>query len=241
MVASTQEFSAALAAALEGVRALEPQADPLPALAVLTAALRPRNSREAASRIRWLELLRHLEQDPATRLALREALLRFFAARRQVAFFSESGLLPNSGFFSEAARILAHKLLPEPRDRGDLRSCIRELFPSARDAAWITAMSDDERHAFWRLLRLSGSENAPALQQFITQLLDAALVLSHRICSMGLEPELARVYPRLREPGVESPFIALNAELLDLVDGIRHTLLGDEERDHGGHVFVLLE
>ncbi len=232
---------AALDAALQGVRALHPEEDPLPALAALTAALRPRNSRELASRQRWLELLQRLEQEPETRLALREAMLRFFAARRQVAFFSESGLLPNSGFFSEAARILAHKMLPEPRDRADLRACMRELFPSARDAAWIGGISDEERHAFWRTLRLSGSENAPALQQFLAQLLDAALVLSHRICSMGLEPELARVYPRLREPGVESPFLALNAELLALVGGIRHTLLGDEDRDHGGHVFVLLE
>lgn len=231
----------ALDAALQGVRALHPGADPLPALAALTAALRPRNSREAAARIRWLELLRQLEQEPATQLALREALLGFFAARRQVAFFSDSGLLPNSGFFSEAARILAHKLLPEPRDRDDLRSGIRELFPTARDAAWIGTISDEERHAFWRLLRLSGSENANALQQFIAQLLDAALVLSHRICGMGLEPELARVCPRLLEPGVESPFIALNAELLGVVEGIRRTLLGDEEHDHGGHVFVLLE
>lgn len=135
MAAGTDGFSAALATALAAVRALEPGADALPALAALTAALRPRNAREAASRVRWLELLRQLEQEPATQLALREALLGFFAARRQVAFFSDSGLLPNSGFFSEAARILGHKLLPEPRDRDDLRSGIRELFPTARDAA----------------------------------------------------------------------------------------------------------
>ena len=71
----------ALDAALQGVRALHPGADPLPALAALTAALRPRNSREAAARIRWLELLRQLEQEPATQLALREALLRLAGAR----------------------------------------------------------------------------------------------------------------------------------------------------------------
>ena len=42
-----------------------------------------------------------------------------------------------------------------------------------------------------------------------------------------LEHELARVYPRLREVGVESPFLAMNAELLGLVDGVRGTLRGE--------------
>ena len=51
-------------------------------------------------------------------------------------------------------------------------------------------------------------------------MLEALLVVSHRVSALGLEPELARIHPDLLQR--ESPFIAQSVEATRFVDGCRH-------------------
>lgn len=178
--------------------------DPLPLLVQLFDLVRPGRSRNSdQALLRWRRMLQLLEI-PRYRDGLRTALLTLFAQRRQLALYSESGLLPNTGFFSELHRKLAHRLLPELADTSELRDCIRLLFHRPSDAVWLGTIPLEEQQVFWRLL-------TPPSPRMLEQISEACLVLSHRICAMGLEPELARVLPQLKTS--RSPFLALHEEL----------------------------
>lgn len=215
-------------------------ADPLDALAALLDALRPRRADDAAAaRRNWGEMLDLLARDSACRDGMRAALLGLFTERNTLAFYSEAGMLPNTGFFSELRRKIAHRVLPEIADRNELKDCVSIVFPEARDQDWLEFIGEEQRAAFWRALDLRALPGE-TLRALAFRLLDATQVLSQRIGAMGLEPELLRVTPRLGEG--ESPFIGLNTELTGFVARFRQNLvMPDIVPEDEKHALVLLE
>ena len=94
----------------------------------LVMALRPRSRRDRQDALsNWRELLALLSGNASYRHALAATLFTLLAERDQRSFYTDSGLLPNSGFFSELRQILARKLLPEPIDPGNFQGCLRHL------------------------------------------------------------------------------------------------------------------
>jgi site-specific recombinase len=232
-----------IAVALQNV-ATHDEMDSLPLLKKLVDALRPKRKRcEQDAPVRWAFMLQQLRDNNELRNAVRRAVLQLFVSRRQVTFYTDSGLLPATGFFSELNRILMHKWLPEVRDPEELRTSVAYLFSHRDDEAWINAIPVDQRRAFWLLLDMQGSEDGDALRTLVESMLNASLVLSHRIAAMGLLPELARAYPRLRD--VESPFMAMNVELIDFVEDFRGALdtrsIAADIVSDADHFFVLLD
>ena len=215
--------------------------DPLHLVAALMGAIRPmKRSDDGAATRSWQEMNGLLAVHPGYREAARTTILSLFSGRKQRAFYTEAGLLPNTGFFSELRRKLAHKVLPELIDEQDLKDCVHVIFPEVRDQEWMASIPLEDRVAFWKLLGLEADRDREALQRMQHQLLDAVLILSHRIAAMGLEPELLRVNPRLTEG--ESPFIGLSVEVIRFVGLYRHTVGGhgdmvEDER----HLLVLLD
>ena len=125
--------------------------DPLPLLVQLFDAVRPDRSRNSDQALqRWRRMLQLLKI-PRYHDGLRTALLTLFAQRRQLSLYSESGLLPNTGFFSELHRKLVHRVLPELADPAELRDCIRLLFHRPGDAIWLSTIPLEEQLAFWQL------------------------------------------------------------------------------------------
>lgn len=218
----------------------QPDTDPLTLVTALVSALRPTRRGDTEDAIqRWQHMNSILVAQPDYCVALRNMVVRLLASRYQISFYTESGLLPNSGFFSELNRKVMHKLLPEPADNSDLRTCLNRVFSRSDDDTWITAIPTEERHAFWQLLALHATEDVASLQVILEQMIESLLILSHRICAMGLEPELIRAYPRLRDN--ESPFIAMNIELIDFIADFRRGLNGEADHDDGSHLLVLLD
>ncbi|HQQ73754.1 MAG TPA: hypothetical protein PK031_01240 [Pseudomonadales bacterium] len=225
--------------ALQAIAA-DPDRDPLQLLTQLVAALRPQKRRPVEDALlRWQHMNALLLATPVYRHALRQMVVKLLASRHQISFYTESGLLPNSGFFSELHRIISHKLLPEPCDDSDLRSGLRHIFSHRDDNNWIAAIPAEQRQTFWALLEIHASEDIESLYRITEQMMESLLVLSHRICAMGLEPELTRAYPRLRDN--ESPFIAMNIELINFIAGFRNALNGETDHDDGSHLLVLLD
>jgi site-specific recombinase len=208
----------AIEAALQRMVA-EVSYDPLPLLVALFDALRPRRCRDAGCAIQtWRQFLALLEI-PTYRRALHKTLITLFAERRQIAFYTESGLLPTTGFFTELWRKISHNVLPELPDEQELRDCVRIIFHGSGDHLWMDSIPVDERKEVWRLVDFGSICDNSAFQRIVDQLMVAALILSHRIAAMGLSPELSRVFPRIREE--ESPFLALHAEFSRLLDRYR--------------------
>lgn len=191
--------------------------DPLPLLVQLFDLLRPDNLRDRQQAVsRWRRML-HLLEIPRYHDGLRSALLHLFAQRSQFMLYTESGLLPNTGFFSELRRKMAHTVLPELIDQSDLRDCLRLIFHRRTDGIWLNHIADEDKIAFWRLL-------TPLSCKVMHQIAESAKIIARRICAMGLETELLRVIPSLWE-AEHSPFTALNDELLLFMEH-----LDDEEQ-----------
>ena len=186
----------------------------------LVTALRPRSRRDRADALsNWRELLALLRDNANYRHALAATLFALLAERDQRSFYTDSGLLPNSGFFSELRQILARKLLPEPIDPGNFQGCLRQVFAGSRVLAWLQTIPLEERDDLGQLLAQEAVGSAEHHQRIREQLLDSAQVIGHRIAAMGLEPELLRTVPRLTRG--ESPFIALCDEVTRLAGQLR--------------------
>ena len=215
--------------------------DPLDLTTALVTALRPpsRQNVEAAARS-WREMNRLLAANRTYREAARTTLLELFTGREQRRLYTEAGLLPNTGFFSELRRRLAHKLLPELVDDRDLKDCVHLIFPDHCDGEWLQSVPIEDRVAFWELLDLGAVRTGPLFGALLFQMLDSVVILAHRIAAMGLEPELLRINPRLTEG--ESPFIALSVEASRFVGRYSRSLGSTEvAAEDERHLLVLLE
>ena len=215
--------------------------DPLVLAGDLVKVLQPRpRCSDTEALHQWHALLALLKEHPGYRRALAETLFRLLAEREQHSFYTETGLLPNSGFFSELREILARKILPEPSHPDNFQGCLRLIFAGSRVLAWLEKIPDEERGAFWSLLAQEPVGSAEGHHCLRTQLLDGAVVLAHRIAALGLEPEFLRTVPRLTRG--ESPFIALCDEVSRLAHHLRDSSeLAGVEADDGRHLQVLFE
>ena len=215
--------------------------DPLVLTTALVTALRPESRHDDGSAVRsWRDMNQLLAANQTYRDAARTTLLELFAGREQRRLYTAAGLLPNTGFFSELRRRLAHKILPELVDNRDLKDCVHIVFAERRDAEWLQSIPVEDRVAFWDLLDLEAVKTLPLFGVLVFQMLDSVVILAHRIAAMGLEPELLRVSHRLTEG--ESPFIALSVEASRFVGRYRSSLGSLEvEAEDERHLLVLLQ
>lgn len=196
-------------------------------LIALVDALRPANAENyLLATARFTALCELLEADAGSSAALRKCLVGLISGRKQVSFFADSGILPNTGFFSELWRRIVQRVLPAISDRTYLKDCINLIFHRRADHVWLEGIPDEIKQRFWRALRMPDVQDETALLESIAQMLDAGDILAIRIGAMGLEPELVRLYPRIEDR--DSPFLALAAEAQQLSAAYRKYLAGGD-------------
>lgn len=187
------------------------ESDPLPLLIALVQAIRPRRAGNTAAATRRLRELSDLVQaDADCRAILRRAIVNLLAQRKHLLWYVEGGILPNSGFFSESARRLNHKLLPEPIDAVHLRDAVRQIFSKPGDGRWVSALAGSTWLGLFAALHFEDDEEfrEQTLPYAMGQMLEALQVLSYHISAIGLDPELIRVDPQLEN--VDSAFLSQN-------------------------------
>ncbi len=192
--------------------------DPVPLLAALVKAIRPRRSGNVALATRRLRALSDLVQaDAECRAILRAAIVKLLGDRKHLLLYVESGILPNSGFFSETARRCNHKLLPEEIDPSYLRDAVRQIFNKPGDALWVKGLAGSTWLGLFAALHFEDDEEfcQRTLPYAIGQILEALQVLSYHISAIGLDSELIHVDPRLEN--VDSAFLAQNEATRDYV------------------------
>ena len=193
-------------------------ADPIALLAALVARIRPRRADDAALATRRLrELTDLMRSDAVRREQLRAAIVALLGHRKHLVLYVESGILPNSGFFSESARRLNNKLLPEPVDLVHLRDTVRQIFRRPGDAIWVSALPGSTWISLFAALEFEKDEEfcQHTLPYAITQILEALQILSYHISAIGLDPELVRVDPRLEN--ADSAFLSQNEATRDYI------------------------
>ena len=107
-----------------GDDALSPPAQ----LIALVDVLRPDSTTDAEdiaiATKRFIAMCEAIETDESLRRSLRQRLLQLFDAKKQVSFFADSGILPNSGFFSELWRRMVQRIFPAIKDPALLKDKI---------------------------------------------------------------------------------------------------------------------
>ena len=206
---------------------VDANADPVEQFIALIDALRPRDAGDhALANACFTQLCEAIESDDTRRIALRTRLIALFAGRRQASFFADSGILPNTGFFSELWRRIVQRVLPAITDKAYLKDCVSLIFHCRDDYEWLGSISLELKLRFWQSLRMDEVREEQTLLESFSQMLDAADHLATRIGAMGLEPELVRLYPRMDER--DSPFLALAVETHQLAAAYRSYLIGGE-------------
>jgi site-specific recombinase len=214
-------YTLAIDGALRGF--LAPDGTPGALFAALFDRIRPRRpENDAEARERYRAMVESLEANPSYRAAVRGRFFALFSHHRQTAFFVDSGILPNTGFFSELSRQLVERILPDVPDEWSLHDVIRMVFHGRKDHVWLSAIPPELSRRFWGCLRPSPETGDEALRSVVDQMLEALVVLAHRVSAMGAEPELTRLSPDLLRH--ESPFFALAAETQRFADAYRRSL-----------------
>jgi site-specific recombinase len=227
-----------LADALNSFR--DPEADTLELMRRLVAVLRPHNRRDGGSAERYQFMLDRLESNPELLAAFRGHIVHFVATRRLVTFFTESGVLPGTGFFSEWWRILGSRLLPEVPDERRLKDCLHVIYDRTDDWRWLEAIPPEASQRFWALIAPAEELRNIDWRSIQEQMLDAVLLIAHRVSGLGVESELMRASPNFDD---DTPrFVALSAEALDFVSAFRAALNNPEQTaDDGSQLLVIAD
>ena len=226
-----------LTPALERFR--DPQADPLENIRRLLAVLRPQSRGDGEAAARYEAMLVRLEGDAALREAFSRHVVHFVATRRLLTFFTDSGILPGTGFFSEWWRILGNRLLPEVPDARQLKDCLHVIYDRPDDWRWLEQIPPELSLRFWMLIAPPDELRDIDLRGIQEQILDAVLLLAHRVSGLGVESELMRASPTFDDH--RPRFIALSAEALAFVSAFRAALDAQDPAlaDDGGQLLVI--
>jgi len=227
-----------VAAALAAFR--NPEADTLELIRRLVAVLRPQGLNGGATGERYESMLARLETDADLCLAFRHHVVHFLATRRLVTFFTDSGILPGTGFFSEWWRILGHRILPEAPDERRLKDCLHVVYDRADDWRWLEEIPVKQSQRLWTLIAPGEGLRGIDWRSVQEQMLDSVLLLAHRVSGLGVESELMRASPNFDD---DIPrFVALSAEALDFVNTFRVSLdVGTQTTDDGSQLLVIAD
>lgn len=215
-------------------------ADPVELFAALVEQLRPRHAGDIDSaREKLHALCFRLGEQPVLRAGIRAALRELAQTHRHAELYAASGILPNTGFFSEAFRRFGHKILPEVLDPGLLRSVLRRVFRRPSDRRWVLGLGEESWQQLVDALRFDEEDasgvasadsaataaQAPVPPRAYSEILDSLRVVSTWIAALGCEPELLRLAPSTVDPlaspassSCQSPFLAQNNEMLAYLD-----------------------
>ncbi|WP_052185230.1 site-specific recombinase [Methylotenera versatilis] len=212
---------------------LEGKLDPIQLLAEIVAAVRPSGLHKIKNAMHSLqELCDILRDNKAYADCLQYAVLKLIQVYRPISIFADSGIQPSSGFFSELNRRVSHRVLPEAIDKRYLKDIFALIFTQANDEQWVLALPDEIWLQLIDVLHFEDAE--PVIVEAIYhELLKASQILSYRLSSSGLEPELVKNHEDLEKH--TSPFIIQNEEITAVVNAENAT-----ETDVS-HVLIMLD
>jgi site-specific recombinase len=224
--------------ALEAFR--DPGANTLDLVRRLVASLRPRQWNDPNLAEPYACMLDLLDRDAELCLAFRTHIIHFIATRRLVNFFTDSGILPGTGFFSEWWRILWNRLLPEVPDERRLKDCLHVVYDHSDDWRWMEQIPPEYSRRFWALVAPDTELHNIDWRAIQAEMLDAVLLLAHRVSGLGVDSELMRAAPDFDE---HTPrFVALSAEALEFVNSYRLAYqTGDAPTDDGSQLLVIAD
>src|SRR5688572_12821714 len=218
------------------INAISTATDELHPARELVKLIRPavlKNKSFAESQFDHLILL--LRSEPELKLIFRNYFIKLVRSKECLDAFCESGILPGTTFLAELYRRVVHKIIPEIYPDNDLRTVVSKVFSRKSDVRWLKHVSVEKWSTLLDLMEITQADG----EVIEEQIANALVILSHRITSLGLEPELSSKLPQIEK--LSSPFITQSEETLKLIQKIAKSSF-DIDANHVDyrHILVLL-
>lgn len=202
----------------------------------------PKDSQEVKKNV--LGFIHFLSTDAQYPIIFYQYLLKLIAKYKQTNLYANSGILSLDGFWNQLGQRMMSHVLPPVSDPSELKYLIGQVFYLKTDPNWLELIEPSDWQTLLHLLDKQDEEPIRANTYIEESILKSINVLSYRVSGIGLFPELIYADPKLNEH--ESPFLAQNREIIELIEQFRKSI---EHREHVGvctpidsaPVFVMLE
>lgn len=174
------------------------------------------------------ELLVLLRENPDYGKGLAAFILRLITQFRQIPLYTDTGIASDEGFSHSIFRLISHRFLPLLPNEDLVVELVDRLFDKKSDWRWLSAISEERWDELVNLVQV-GDDDLDLVATIKNNILNAIVILSHRISGMGLHAELMEFYPELLNHS--AAFVAQNQEAILFVNQYRQIHRLDEMTD----------
>lgn len=202
---------------LQQITALSDVPDPS-VLKRLINELRTTEKEPALANQNIQELIDILRQHPEYSDGLASFVLQLIVQYRQIALYTDTGIMSDEGFFSSLRRLVGHRFLPLLPQEDSVVELVGYLFDRRQDERWIANIDKDKWDTLVDLLKVK-NQHLHLVATAKNSILNAIVILSYRISGIGLHPDLMESYPQILN--YSASFVAQNQEAVLFVNQYR--------------------
>lgn len=159
-----------------------------------------------------------LRQHPEYGDGLASFVLKLIIQYRQIALYTDTGIMSDEGFFSSLRRLVGHRFLPLLPQDDSVVELVGYLFDKPQDERWLANVEKDKWDTLVSLLKVQ-EEHLHLVATAKNNILNAIVILSYRISGIGLHPDLMEAYPHILN--YSASFVAQNQEAVLFVNQYR--------------------
>lgn len=163
-------------------------------------------------------LIDTLHQHPEYGDGLASFVLKLIVQYRQIALYTDTGIMSDEGFFSSLRRLVGHRFLPLLPQDDSVVELVGYLFDKKQDEYWLGSIEKDKWESLVELLKVR-EEHLNLVATAKNNILNAIVILSYRISGLGLHPDLMEAYPQILN--YSASFVAQNQEAVLFVNQYR--------------------
>ncbi|ALF58679.1 site-specific recombinase [Psychrobacter urativorans] len=145
-------------------------------------------------------------------------VLKLIIQYRQIALYTDTGIMSDEGFFSSLRRLVGHRFLPLLPQDDSVVELVGYLFDQRLDEHWLASIDKDKWEVLVELLKVK-KEHLDLVANAKNNILNAIVILSYRISGIGLHPDLMESYPQILN--YSASFVAQNQEAVLFVNQYR--------------------
>ncbi|MDE0490833.1 site-specific recombinase [Psychrobacter sp. A3] len=202
---------------LQQITALSDVPDPV-VLKRLINELRVSDREPALANQNIQSLIDILRQHPEYADGLASFVLKLIIEYRQIALYTDTGIMSDQGFFNSLRRLIGHRFLPLLPQEDSVVELVGYLFNKRSDERWLANIERDKWDALVKLLKVN-EQHLDLVATAKNNILNAIIILSYRISGIGLHPDLMESYPQILN--YSASFVAQNQEAVLFVNQYR--------------------
>ena len=202
---------------LQQITALSDVPDPA-VLKRLIDKLRVSDKEPALANQNIQDLIEVLRQHPEYGDGLSSFVLKLIIEYRQIALYTDTGIMSDQGFFYSLRRLIGHRFLPLLPQEDSVVELVGYLFDRRSDGHWLANIEKEKWDELVGLLKVN-EQHLNLVATAKNSILNAIIILSYRISGIGLHPDLMESYPQMLN--YSASFVAQNQEAVLYVNQYR--------------------